>query len=137
MHEEYFRDELILLAQKIKQERERLGLTQEEFSLHCGLSIYQLSNIEMGRSIPSAFDLIKICRFANKNVDDFLNHFPSYESRLDDLLKEAKKLDKFRNSGIVGVDPIKLDLRTKKILLEAIGVIKKSKKGRRKIVAKS
>lgn len=49
-----------LLAHNLRRSRERLRLTQEQFSERCGLSASYIGEIEQGKKYPSADSLDRI-----------------------------------------------------------------------------
>jgi len=49
------------IARRIREERERVHVSQMELSLKAGLSQNQVFCIETGRRIPNLYTLLKIC----------------------------------------------------------------------------
>lgn len=64
--------EYIVLATNLKQIRKRLGKSQLDFSLDCGISNKILSLIESERTNPKLSTLIKIADYCNIEVGDLL-----------------------------------------------------------------
>lgn len=71
------------IGQRIKQCRERLGLTQEQFSEKTGLSVNYISTVERGGSFPRCEKLITILNGLEVPADaifcDVVNGSVSYK----------------------------------------------------------
>lgn len=57
---------------RIKARRKALGLTQQKAEELAGLSPKYMSNLELGRSIPSLETLMKLCRVLDCTPDNLL-----------------------------------------------------------------
>ena len=82
------------IGKRIKERRESLGLTQEEFALRMGLTSNYISTIERGAAFPRCEKLIAILNGLNSSADaifcDVLEFsFPSHSNL---ILKKMKKL---------------------------------------------
>lgn len=82
------------IGKRIKECRENLGLTQEQFAEKTGLSVNYISTIERGGSFPRCERLITILNGLNVSADavfcDVVNHCTIYQAnniseRLSDL----------------------------------------------------
>lgn len=83
------------LGEKIKRERKRQGLTQEQLAEMIDISSRNLSNIEIGQNFPKAETLEKILKSLNISTEDLFanDHIKNSEELLnsiDALLNNAK-----------------------------------------------
>lgn len=70
------------LKAKIRKEREKLGLSQQELAELIGVHQYNISDFETGRIEPNVKTLIKLADAFHITIDDLLSH-----------KKETKKKD--------------------------------------------
>lgn len=63
-------DDNILLKNDISVYRERLGLTQGELALKCGVRRETIVNLERGKYNPSLKLALKICAVLQARVED-------------------------------------------------------------------
>lgn len=63
-------DDNILLKNDISVHRERLGLTQGELALKCGVRRETIVNLERGKYNPSLKLALKICAVLQARVED-------------------------------------------------------------------
>lgn len=63
-------DDSILLKNDISVHRERLGLTQGELALKCGVRRETIVNLERGKYNPSLKLALKICAVLQVRVED-------------------------------------------------------------------
>ena len=63
-------DDNILLKNDISVYRERLGLTQGELALKCGVRRETIVNLERGKYNPSLKLALKICAVLEARVED-------------------------------------------------------------------
>lgn len=63
-------DDSILLKNDISVHRERLGLTQGELALKCGVRRETIVNLERGKYNPSLKLALKICAVLGARVED-------------------------------------------------------------------
>ena len=63
-------DDNILLKNDISVYRERLGLTQGELALKCGVRRETIVNLERGKYNPSLKLALKICTVLQARVED-------------------------------------------------------------------
>lgn len=63
-------DDSILLKNDISVHRERLGLTQGELALKCGVRRETIVNLERGKYNPSLKLALKICAVLQARVED-------------------------------------------------------------------
>ena len=61
---------------KLKEARERAGLTQKEIALSLGVSVQSVSNWEVGNREPSIEVILKICNLCNVSADNLLGRVP-------------------------------------------------------------
>ncbi len=61
---------------KLKEARERAGLTQKEIALSLGVSVQSVSNWEVGNREPSIEVILKICNLCNVSADSLLGRVP-------------------------------------------------------------
>jgi len=77
-------DERVGIGKRIKQCRERLGLTQEQFAEKTGLTTNYISVIERGAAFPRCENLITILNALEVSADaifcDVLTHCTEYKS---------------------------------------------------------
>ncbi len=78
------------LGLKIKQCRNKLGITQEEFSEYIGITQRQVSLIEIGKSFPRTDTLVKIAAFFNCSIRDLFDF--DYIQDISDLKVELSKI---------------------------------------------
>ena len=71
------------IGQRIKECRERIGLTQEQFSEKTGLSVNYISTVERGGSFPRCERLITILNGLQVSADaifcDVIDHAVEYK----------------------------------------------------------
>lgn len=63
-------DDSILLKNDISVYRERLGLTQGELALKCGVRRETIVNLERGKYNPSLKLALKVCAVLQARVED-------------------------------------------------------------------
>lgn len=63
-------DDNILLKNDISVYRERLGLTQGELALKCGVRRETIVNLERGKYNPSLKLALKVCAVLQASVED-------------------------------------------------------------------
>lgn len=80
-----------LINYGIKKLRDKLGLTQEQFSEKIGISVHGLSNLERNKYQPTSDTIDKICAVFNVHPVDLLIDYPE---NLDtkDLLSQINVL---------------------------------------------
>ena len=82
------------IGKRIKQCREKLGLTQEQFAEKTGFTANYISTLERGASFPRCENLITLINALEVPADaifcDVLNHSVEYRSSL--LSEEMKSL---------------------------------------------
>ena len=88
------------IGKRMKERREQLGLTQEQFAEKVGLTTNYISTVERGASFPRCEKLIKIINGLETSADaifsDVLNYTYDYKSsklaeELYDLPPEEQK----------------------------------------------
>ena len=88
------------IGKRIKQCRERLGLTQEEFAEKTGFTANYISTLERGASFPRCENLILLLNALEVSADaifcDVLTHATKYKANqlsqeLDELPADAQK----------------------------------------------
>lgn len=98
----------IALGQNIRRIRKRSKLTQDVFSEIIGIEPSSLSNIENGKSFPSAMTIICIQEKLNVHPEEIFDIDLSKINLLDENIQERIK---------------KMDENKKKILLKMINVL--------------
>lgn len=82
------------IGERIKQCREQLGLTQEQFAERLGLTTNYISTVERGASFPRCEKLIAIINGLETSADaifcDVITHTSEYRSGI--LSEELKEL---------------------------------------------
>ena len=80
------------IGERIKQCRESLGLTQDQFAEKLGLTTNYISTVERGASFPRYEKLIAIINGLETSADaifcDVITHAIEYRSGLSEKLKE-------------------------------------------------
>lgn len=66
------RDELKQLGNRLKDKREQMQLTQEEFALRCGLTKNYIGMLERGERNPSYLTLLQIARNLKVSLKDLI-----------------------------------------------------------------
>ncbi len=62
-------DELCrLLGEAVRRERRKAGLTQMQLANYIGVSRPQVANIEIGRSLPSGFTMLRLVRLLDIDI---------------------------------------------------------------------
>lgn len=92
--------EMTSIGHRIKRARERLGLTQEEFSSRVGLSTTYISTIERGLKLPKMDTFIRIANALDVPADYLLADvvIRSSESSSDEIDKILSSMpEKERN----------------------------------------
>ena len=88
------------ISKRIKERREQLGLTQEQFAEKLGVATNYISTIERGASFPRCEKLILLLNGLETSADaifcDVLNHSVSYKAsmlseKLEDLPADEQK----------------------------------------------
>jgi len=92
----------ISIGERIRQEREKQGLSQRRLGIVLGLSDKAISSYESGRTIPPLDTLLKISNELNKPVSYFLSdhieeidivdHIEILTSKVEELLREIGEL---------------------------------------------
>lgn len=88
------------IGKRIKERREQLGLTQEQFAEKLGVATNYISTIERGASFPRCEKLILLLNGLETSADaifcDVLNHSVNYKAsmlseKLEDLPADEQK----------------------------------------------
>lgn len=89
------------VAEKVKEARERLGLTQDEFGKLVGVSKQSICSWEKGRNLPDIINIHKIANLCEKNLSAFFDDKSSFTMAKDNVLteKERQIINKFRAMG--------------------------------------
>lgn len=111
------RESLSGLGRRVRQLREALRLTQEEFARRCGISVSFASLLERGERSPSYETLLTIARALEVPVADLFRDGPSLEvqdpshARLVDFARRAhltrQQVERFIAVGVAmfGLEP--------------------------------
>ena len=78
------------VGKRIKQRREQLGLTQEQFAEKLGVATNYISTIERGASFPRYEKLVAIINALETSADDVVTHSLEYKSYM--LLDKMRDL---------------------------------------------
>lgn len=93
------------IGKRIKEQRESLGLTQQEFAEKTGLSINYISTLERGASFPRCEKLILILNALEASADsvfcDVVDHSGSY--RTNELSRRLASLPPKEQKRIVDI----------------------------------
>ncbi len=83
------------LGENIRRIRKRNNMTQDVFSEKIGIEPSSLSNIENGKSFPSALTIIQIHQEFNINVEEIfdIEYLKNINSIEDDIYSAVKKLN--------------------------------------------
>ena len=66
-------DILIVFGKKVKEKRQKLGYTQEEFSEKVDIGTEFMSRIERGIGVPSFETLVKLSKTLNISLDELIS----------------------------------------------------------------
>ena len=99
----------IALGENIRKIRKRIKLTQDAFSEKIGIEPSSLSNIENGKSFPSALTIIQIQEEFNVGAEEIFDF---------ELLKEANNVENNIERAIEG-----LSVNKKRILWKIIRLL--------------
>lgn len=105
------------IGERIKQCRERLGLTQEQFAERLGLTTNYISTVERGASFPRCEKLIAIINGLEVSADaifcDVITH--SNEYRNGQLSEELKQLPPEEQQRILEIVELMVQQAKKKL----------------------
>lgn len=105
------------IGERIKQCRERLGLTQEQFAERLGLTTNYISTVERGASFPRCEKLIAIINGLEVSADaifcDVITH--SNEYRNGQLSEELKQLPSEEQQRILEIVELMVQQAKKKL----------------------
>ena len=93
------------LGLKIKEQRNKLNLTQELFSEKIGITQRQMSLIELGKSFPSPKTLSNIVKVANCKMTDLFD-FETFKTQKE--VKEELKKDLLRLINSFSTEKLKI-----------------------------
>ncbi len=96
-------DELLFIRQRLAFLRTSKGISARELSLRLGQSAGYINAIENGNSNPSVQMLKYICEELSVSMSDFYDHENKYPDLIQQLVKEAKRLDKQALEGVLSV----------------------------------
>jgi DNA-binding XRE family transcriptional regulator len=74
------REQLLLLARRVRALRESLRLTQEDFATRCGISVSFASLLERGERSPSYETLVEVARALEVPVAELFREGTSWEA---------------------------------------------------------
>ena len=80
-------------ALRLAQLREKKGVSARDMSLSMGQNPGYINNIETGKSKPSMDGFFYICEFLGVSPSEFFDTQVSNPSKLDDIVKDMKKLN--------------------------------------------
>lgn len=105
------------IGERIKQCREQLGLTQEQFAERLGLTTNYISTVERGASFPRCEKLIAIINGLETSADaifcDVITHTSEYRS--DILSEELKELPAEEQQRILEIVELMIKQAKKKM----------------------
>lgn len=79
------------------------NISARELSLRLGQSTGYISQIETGKSKPSLEMLIYICEELGVSMSDFFDDTKTYPFLIDEIVTEAKKLNKDSLKSVLSV----------------------------------
>ena len=104
-------------GERIKQCREQLGLTQEQFAERLGLTTNYISTVERGASFPRCEKLIAIINGLETSADaifcDVITHTSEYRSGI--LSEELKELPAEEQQRILEIVELMIKQAKKKM----------------------
>lgn len=105
------------IGERIKQCREQLGLTQEQFAERLGLTTNYISTVERGASFPRCEKLIAIINGLETSADaifcDVITHTSVYRSGI--LSEELKELPAEEQQRILEIVELMIKQAKKKM----------------------
>ena len=105
------------IGERIKQCREQLGLTQEQFAERLGLTTNYISTVERGASFPRCEKLIAIINGLETSADaifcDDITHTSEYRSGI--LSEELKELPAEEQQRILEIVELMIKQAKKKM----------------------
>lgn len=105
------------IGERIKQCREKLGLTQDQFAERLGLTTNYISTVERGASFPRCEKLIAIINGLETSADaifcDVITHTAKYRSGI--LSEELKELPAEEQQRILEIVELMIKQAKKKI----------------------
>ena len=105
------------IGERIKQCREQLGLTQEQFAERLGLTTNYISTVERGASFPRCEKLIAIINGLETSADaifcDVITHASEYRSGI--LSEELKELPAEEQQRILEIVELMIKQAKKKM----------------------
>ena len=105
------------IGERIKQCREQLGLTQEQFAERLGLTTNYISTVERGASFPRCEKLIAIINGLETSADaifcDAITHTSEYRSGI--LSEELKELPAEEQQRILEIVELMIKQAKKKM----------------------
>lgn len=105
------------IGERIKQCREQLGLTQEQFAERLGLTTNYISTVERGASFPRCEKLIAIINGLETSADaifcDVIMHTSEYRSGI--LSEELKELPAEEQQRILEIVELMIKQAKKKM----------------------
>ena len=105
------------IGERIKQCREQLGLTQEQFAERLGLTTNYISTVERGASFPRCEKLIAIINGLETSADaifcDGITHTSEYRSGI--LSEELKELPAEEQQRILEIVELMIKQAKKKM----------------------
>ena len=66
-YEDEIRAQINLIVERLREEREKQGISQMELSLNAGLSQNQVNYIEMGKRTPNLHTILCLCKILKIN----------------------------------------------------------------------
>ena len=80
-------------AIRLARLREKKGVSARDMSLSIGQNPGYINNIETGKSKPSLSGIFYICEYLGVSISEFFDIESSNPSKLDDIIKDLKKLN--------------------------------------------
>jgi transcriptional regulator with XRE-family HTH domain len=80
-------------ATRLARLRENKGVSARDMSLSIGQNPGYINNIETGKAKPSLDGFFYICEFLGITPSEFFDTQTSNPSKLDDIIKDMKKLN--------------------------------------------
>ena len=86
---------------RLAQLREKKGVSARDMSLSIGQNPGYINNIETGKALPSMSGFFYICEYLQLSPKDFFDIDAKNPEKLNELIKDLKKLDDKQLDSIV------------------------------------
>lgn len=90
-------------ALRLAKLREKKNVSAREMSLAIGQNPGYINSIESGKSLPSLSGVFYICDYLEVSVSDFFDAEIKNPNKLDEVIRDLKKLDDEQLENIAGL----------------------------------